>query len=51
MEMEGPPGNGGSSWKWRVRLDDKTVKSGDAPSRQAAVNRAIWLTDGALKPK
>jgi hypothetical protein len=38
------------SWKWTVHLDEKTVKSGDAPSRPAAITSVIWLIDRALKP-
>src|SRR5258708_4706638 len=29
-------GIGPNSWKWKVRLDEKTVKSGEAPSRDGA---------------
>jgi hypothetical protein len=41
-------GIGPNSWKWTIRLDEKTTKSGDAPSRVAAINSVI---DKALKPK
>ena len=44
-------GSGPDSWKWTVQLDDKTVKSGEARSRAAATNSAVWLIDGALAPK
>ena len=38
-------------WKWTIRLDEKTIKSGEAPSRAAAKNSVIWAIDKALKPK
>jgi hypothetical protein len=41
-------GVGPHSWKWSVRLDDKTVKSGDAPTRAAAKNSVVWLVDKTL---
>jgi hypothetical protein len=41
-------GIGPNSWKWTIRPDEKTTKSGDAPSRAAAINSVI---DKALKPK
>ena len=44
-------GNGPDSWKWTVQLDDKTVTSGEAKSRAAATNSAVWLIDKALAPK
>jgi hypothetical protein len=44
--------NGGpDSWKWQVQLDDKTVTSGEAKSRAAAMNSAVWRIDKALAPK
>jgi hypothetical protein len=43
-------GNGPDSWKWTVRLDDKNVKFGEAKSRAAARNSAVWLIDKALAP-
>jgi hypothetical protein len=39
---------GPHSWKWSVRLDEKTVKSGEAPTRAAAKNSVVWLVDKAL---
>jgi hypothetical protein len=44
-------GSGPDSWKWTVQLDDRTVKSGEAKSRAAARNSAVWLIDRALAPK
>ncbi len=41
-------GAGTGSWQWKVQLDDKTVKSGEAGSREAAKNMAIWVIDEAL---
>jgi hypothetical protein len=41
-------GSGPDPWKWTVRLDDKTVKSGEAKSRAAARNSAVWLIDREL---
>jgi hypothetical protein len=38
------------SWRWTVHLDEKTVKSGIAPSRATATIRIIWLIDNALAP-
>jgi hypothetical protein len=32
-------------------LDEKTVKSGEAPSRAAAKNSVIWVIDKALAAK
>jgi len=42
------------SWKWTVYLDEHTVRSGSAPTREAAKVRAIWAIDKARtrkKPK
>jgi hypothetical protein len=39
------------SWKWSVHLDEKTVKSGEATSREAAKVNVVWLVDKALAPK
>jgi hypothetical protein len=36
------------SWKWTVHLDDRTVKSGVAISRESAMTSAVWLIDRAL---
>jgi hypothetical protein len=44
-------GSGPYPWKWTVRLDDKTVKSGEAKSRAAAINSAVWLIDRTLAPE
>jgi hypothetical protein len=44
-------GSGPYPWKWTVRLDDKRVKSGEAKSRAAATNSAVWLIDKALAPE
>lgn len=41
-------GIGPDSWKWRVHLDEKNVKTGEAKSRDAAKNTVIWLIDRAL---
>ena len=38
-------------WKWTVRLDEKTVKSGQANSRDAAKNSVVWLIDKMLASK
>ena len=44
-------GIGPGSWKWSVHLDENNVKTGEAPTRAAAMNYVIWLIDRALKPK
>jgi hypothetical protein len=44
-------GIGPDSWKWQVQLDEKTFKSGEAPSRAAAKNSVVWVIDKALKKK
>jgi hypothetical protein len=41
-------GAGPHSWKWMVKLDEKTIKSGEAPSREAAKNNVVWQVDKAL---
>jgi hypothetical protein len=41
-------GIGLHSWKWKVQLDDKNVRTGEAKSRDAAKNTVIWLIDSAL---
>jgi hypothetical protein len=41
-------GIGPNAWKWTVRLDDKTVKTGEASSREAATNSVVWLVGKAL---
>ena len=38
-------------WKWTVHLDETTVRSGEANSRDAAKNVVIWTIDKALAPK
>jgi hypothetical protein len=38
-------GTEASSWRWTVRLDEKTIKSGHAVSRDAAMNRVVWLIE------
>ena len=44
-------GNGPHPWKWSVRLDEKTLKSGESKTRASAVINAVWLIDKALAPK
>jgi len=39
------------SWKWRVELDEKTVKSGESPMRAAAVVSAMRAVDKAMAKK
>jgi hypothetical protein len=39
------------SWKWTVQLDEKTARSGESPSRDAAKNSVVWLVDRLLAPK
>jgi hypothetical protein len=39
------------SWKWTVELHDNSVKSGDAPTREAAKVRVMWTIDKALAQK
>jgi hypothetical protein len=39
------------SWKWTVHLDEKTVKSGESPSRDAAKRSVVWLIDRFLAAK
>ena len=41
-------GVGPNSWKWKVQLDEKNVKTGEAKSRDAARTTVIWLIDRAL---
>jgi hypothetical protein len=43
-------GIGPHSWKWVVELDEKTIKSGEAPSWEAAKNNVVWQVDKALAP-
>ena len=44
-------GIGPRSWKWTVHLDERTVKSGKASSRDAAESIVVWLIDKALARK
>jgi hypothetical protein len=39
------------TWKWTVQLDERTVKSGTAPTRDAARTNIVWVVDKALAPK
>jgi hypothetical protein len=38
-------------WKWKVQLDETTSASGEARTRAAAVNSAVWRIDKALAKK
>ena len=38
-------------WKWKVHLDEKTVRSGEAATREAAKTSVIWAVDKALASK
>jgi hypothetical protein len=42
-------GPGSDSWKWTVRLDEKTVKSGTTKTRDFAEAFVVWVIDKALK--
>ena len=44
-------GAGPNSWKWRVQLDEKTTKSGESPTRAAAMASVVWAIDKALGKK
>jgi hypothetical protein len=44
-------GIGPASWKWRVHLDEKSAKAGEAPSRAAAMNNVVWVVDKVLRAK
>jgi hypothetical protein len=44
-------GIGPESWKWKVHLNEKTAKSGDAPTRTAAMANIVRAVDKALAPK
>lgn len=44
-------GIGPRSWKWTVHLDERTVKSGKASSRDAAKSIVVWVIDRALARK
>jgi hypothetical protein len=41
-------GTEASSWRWTVRLDEKTIKSGHAISSDAAMNRVVWLIENPV---
>ena len=42
-------GVGPGSWKWTVQLDERAAKSGEAPTRAAAMNSVVWVIDKSLK--
>jgi hypothetical protein len=42
-------GIGPHSWKWALHWDEKTVKSGQATSRDAAMDSVVWLIEGRLR--
>ena len=44
-------GIGPHSWKWSVRLDEKTLKVGESRTHASAVVDAVWVIDKALAPK
>ena len=44
-------GIGPNSWKWKVHLDEKTVKSGEAATPESAKTTVVWLIDRALARK
>jgi len=44
-------GIGPGSWKWTVRLHEHAAKSGESPTRAAAMNSVVWLINKSLKPK
>ena len=44
-------GIGPNSWKWKVHLDEKTVKSGEAVTRESAKTSVVWAIDKALARK
>jgi hypothetical protein len=39
-----------AAWDWAVDLDARTVRGGQAASKQAAIKAAERLIDGALAP-
>jgi hypothetical protein len=43
-------GLGANIWKWKVELDEKTFKSGEAKTRAAAETAARWVINEALAP-
>jgi len=40
-----------ASWRWEVELHEKGVKSGEAPTHEAARVRVMWIIDDALAHK
>jgi hypothetical protein len=44
-------GPGRRSWKWTVQLDEQTVRTGEANSREAARIAVGRLIDKSLMPK
>jgi hypothetical protein len=44
-------GVGPGSWKWMVQLHEHAVKSGESPTRAAAMNSVVWVIDKSLAPK
>jgi len=40
-----------NSWKWKVHLDERTVRSGESPTSEAARHSVVWAVDKALAPK
>jgi hypothetical protein len=42
-------GTEAASWKWTVHLDEHTVRSGRAPTRETAKAKAILAIDKARK--
>ena len=41
-------GIGPNPWTWTVRVDEKTVRTGDAPTRAAAMTSVMWTVDKVL---
>jgi hypothetical protein len=44
-------GIGPNSFKWKVRPDERTVRSGEATTRSSARISVVWAIDKALVPK
>jgi hypothetical protein len=44
-------GIGYDAWNWTVHLDEKTIRSGTARTRESAVTTAVWTIDKALATK
>lgn len=40
-----------AGWDWAVDLDERTVRGGQAPSEQAAIEAAERLIDGVMAPQ